>query len=342
MVTRADVAKKAGVSVSAVSRTINRNGYVAKAKKEAILDAIAELGYRQNPISQSLKSGSSHQICFYKADLYNPYYMDLYNYMSQYADELGYTLFLINSLHADKFNTLLLDGMIIGNEIAARDFNREIKCNIGFPIVSNSYGTPLIENKGISYVDMDAYEAVSKGIEYLIKKGHHKIAFATPYRKMSGELLQARTIAYENAMQPFLGEKISEYEFVSSLSFDDYFNHNEFFYEEGIQAADMFIKNRNDATAILCFNDIFAMGMMSRLQSCGLKIPEDISIMGIDGISSRKYMKPLLTSVDMKMQQHAKVCIDILMELISGKRTSCFVHLKPGIVEGESVRRCCN
>ena len=73
MITREDVAKRAGVSVSAVSRAMNGRGYVAKDKKEAIYKAVEELGYRPNPLSNSLKNRQTYQLCFFGSDIYNSF-----------------------------------------------------------------------------------------------------------------------------------------------------------------------------------------------------------------------------------------------------------------------------
>lgn len=338
MVTRADVAKRANVSVSAVSRTMNGHGYVKKEKREAILNAVQELGYRSNPLSHSLKNGQTKQICYYVSDMYNPYYIDMYNHMAMRAIERGYTLFLLNVVDMSVFRNLLMDGIIFGSEAVAYDIYRQLGKNFFFPMVSASFGLSFINTQRITYVDMDAYDAIEKAVNYLQKKGHLKIAYGTPYGENSTELVQPRNIAFINIMKNIYGKDIQKYIFITPGKQLSQYGNQESFFEEGVVAADQFVKSGCDATVIICFNDIYAMGMMSRFHVLGINVPNDISIMGIDAIEARKYTSPLLTSVDMHTEKHARTCVDVLLDIIEGKRATGFVRLKPCIQEGETIR----
>jgi DNA-binding LacI/PurR family transcriptional regulator len=338
MVTREDVAKAAGVSVSAVSRTMNGRGYVAKEKREAILKAVKDLGYRANPLSSSLKDGKTNQICFYTRDMYNPFYMDLFNIMSPYATEKGYSLFMLNTLDLSRVRSMLIDGMILGNESVAADVQQQMGENFYLPMVSASFGLSVIKTKCIPYVDVDAYDAVTLAVDYLQGLGHKKIAYATPYVTEAVKSPQARNFAFENLMRPVRGKELEKYMFVTPLPHGKHQNR-EYFFEEGIDGANRFLQSGCDATAILCFNDIYALGMMSQFRARGRKVPDDISIMGIDGIEARKYTSPLLTTIDMKISKQARTCVDSLLDLIEGRRVNHFISLKPCVLEGESVRK---
>lgn len=116
MVTREDVAKRAGVSVSAVSRTMNGRGYVAEDKKMAVLQAVRELGYRPNPAGAVNESAQTNQLCFLCRDTANPFYMELFSHMTGYADELGYTMFLFSKFNANRFCRCRMDGVIVESE----------------------------------------------------------------------------------------------------------------------------------------------------------------------------------------------------------------------------------
>lgn len=340
MVTREDVAKKAGVSVSAVSRTMNRRGYVAKDKKEAIYKAVNELGYRANPLSSSLKNGQTYQLCFLDVDISNSFYIEVFKYLAFYAEKRGYQLFLLSSFNMEKMNTMLMDGMIIEDEATASAMQKLMGENILLPLVSLSYGVPIIRTKNIPYVDVDTYDAMEMAIAYLKEMGHKKIAYATPYSKVINKTVQSRYVAYENIMKEELGKRYLDYIIISEgkeqmrKSFD-----NENYFEEGMRGAEEFHRRKLDATAIICFNDEFALGFISRLKQMKYKIPKDISVMGIDGIQNRKYTIPLLTTISLNAEAQAKVCIDVIIDLIEDKTVSQFTSVKPCLLKGESVKR---
>lgn len=349
VVTREDVARKAGVSVSAVSRTMNGRGYVAKDKKEAILTAVNELGYRPNPLSNSLKNKQTYQLCFFNVDNYNSFYSEFFDYMSNYAEKRGYTMFLFTKFNLDRIRSMLMDGMIVGSEAIALETQEILGDNFYLPIVSASFGIPIIRTKKIPYVDIDTYDAMERGIQYLMKKGHKIIAYGTPYDNKNEKTIQSRNVAFENIMKPIL-EHPNESHYCKERKFEDYLiiskfpNREkdkfagEFFFEEGMCGADLFYEKNCDATAIICFNDEYAMGMMSRLKLLGYRIPEDVSVMGIDGIQNRKYSQPLLTSVALNIEAQAKACVDILLDMVEGRKINYFTSIKSFLKEGESVK----
>lgn len=341
MVTREEVAKRAGVTVSAVSRTMNGRGYVAKEKKESILKAVKELGYRPNPLSNSLKNKQTYQLCFFCVDIYNSFYMDMYNYMADYAEKMGYTLFLLTTFNVERFKDMLLDGILVENDGVAFDLQQLVGECFFPPMVGASFGSSGICTKKVPYVDVDTYVAMEMGLTYLMKKGHKKIAYGTPYNTKGNELSQTRNVAYENKMTPVYGKNIEKYIFVSEdnkeIKNERKLFNKEFFFEEGMKGADEFVSRKCDATAIICFNDEYALGMISRFKHIGYRIPEDISIMGIDGIHNRKYTTPLLSSVSLNVKEQAETCVQVLLKMIEGKKVSYRTTITPYLLEGESV-----
>lgn len=328
MVTREEVAKKAGVSVSAVSRTMNGRGYVAKEKKEAILDAVRELGYRPNPLHHK----QTYQICFYNKNPYSMFYMELYYAMANYAVKRGYTLFLFTAFQRDN-QFLQMDGMIVESESIALEIQEAWGKNLPIPIVSASYGVPVVKTNKIPYVDADTYDALEMGLKYLMKKGHQKIAYGAPFIPKNSKTVQSRTVAFENMMKPILGKRFEEYLMIPKEG-----NSQEYLFEKGMQGAEQFCKQKCDATAVICFNDEYAWGMIRGLQQLGYRIPEDLSVMGIDGVVNQKSQELHLTTVALHIEQQAKECVDTLIHIIEGTKTSYFISIKPYLKEGNTVK----
>lgn len=339
MVTREDVAKRAGVSVSAVSRTMNKNGYVAKEKQELILKAVKELGYRPNPIIATMKQNRTNQICFFGKDLTNPFIIELYNSMVTRAKELEYTVFLNSTMDINKIKTMLIDGLILPNDSVATELQELIGTQFYIPMISASYGLNSIRTKNIPFVDVDTHRAVNLLFDYLQKRGHRKIALATPVFDQEHIINHPRHVAYYNKMKPILGNKITSYIFdCKEIGLNKKSFAEEKFFDVGLVCAEKFVASHCDATAIICFNDDFALGMMKRLQELGLRIPEDISIVGCDGIDTRKYVSPLLTTVSLHTKEQGAACVDVLIDRIEGRHTKPILSIPATITEGNSVK----
>ena len=107
--------------------------------------------------------------------------------------------------------------------------------------------------------------------------------------------------------------------------------------EAGRKAARIFIEEKNQATAVLCFNDDLAHGMIQELERLGKRVPEDVSVMGIDGTYIRHYYEKLLTSVALYPQEIGAKCMEILINMLEGKPFKYVNWAKIGILEGETV-----
>lgn len=342
MVTREDVARKAGVSVSAVSRTLNERGYVAEDKKRAIIEAARELGYRTNSVVS--QGRQLKQICFLNIDIFNPFYIQIYHVMSQQARKRGYTLFLLHTFDEKMAQNMEMDGMITDSEASALEVQKIAGEDFSIPVVSASYGLPIINTRKIRYVDVDTYRAMEIGLEYLQKMGHRKIAYATPYALgFHPGTTQSRNVAFEGIMRPILGDKFRDYFLDPQDSITEPPNlekaQSEMFYRDGMRSADEYIRRECDATAIICFNDQYALGLMHRLIQLNYRIPEDVSIMGIDGIEDRNYTSPLLTTVGMNIQLQGETCVNNLIDVVEGKKVNFFTSIQPRLLKGESVKR---
>lgn len=106
-----------------------------------------------------------------------------------------------------------------------------------------------------------------------------------------------------------------------------------------MSGADRFLERNCGATAIFCFNDEFALGMLRRFEQLNIRVPEDISILGIDGIENRKYVTPFLSSVSLNIGEQAECCVSTLLDMIEGRKVNYFNSFKPYLSEGNSVKK---
>ncbi len=350
MATRKDIANRAGVSVSVVSRALNNSGYVDKDKKLAILKIAEELGYYPHPVAMSLQKRRTKQILFYCKDLQNSFNIEMYQGMMETAKKRGYMVVINGSLDFDSIKETMIDGIIMPNENAAEWYLDSSGKNYFLPVVTASYGNPVCFSKATPRVEIDMYKAAKEAIRYLRDKGHEKIAFGMPYEYDSAN---ARTYGYLEELKPVLKDKIKDYvlgihkkdmgddkrllKFKEELMGDS-FTVEESFYGKGEVAAQIFMERKSDATAILCFNDEFAFGVSNQFKKMGIRVPEDVSVMGFDGTFARRYTSPLITTVDLSARIQGAKCAELLLDMLEGKKVKRVVHLPVRIMEGESVK----
>lgn len=112
----------------------------------------------------------------------------------------------------------------------------------------------------------------------------------------------------------------------------------ESFFEKGEVAAEIFAEKKLDATAVVCFNDEMALGYCKRITKLGYRVPEDISLVSFDGVYCRRYMDKNLTSLDLQPKKMGSKSVDVLLDLIDGKRIKYTTHISAKFIEGETVR----
>ncbi|MBN2625937.1 MAG: LacI family DNA-binding transcriptional regulator [Spirochaetales bacterium] len=325
MVTRKDVAEKAKVSPAVVSRVLNNSGYVAEEKRKRVLKVVKELGYSPNPVAVSLKNNRTKQILYFVKDLSNNYFREMYKGMAEYAARKNYIFMLAGYLEPDDLPMIMMDGMLFPTEDQVR---KSIVDTLTVPYVAAGYGLPDADNETTT-VYVDTRKAIDLGLEHLREQGHRKIAYACPSRKGLSDTRFRRFIE-DCGFQPD-----TPYVLGSEEEMDSYHDVNHF--ELGIVAARQFLDSNLDATAILCFNDDMAIGLMSHLQKEGIRIPEELSVVGIDGLSEGNYTSPPLTSVSLEMDQHGRECARVLIGMIEGREKLEPVTITPRLIVRDST-----
>ena len=111
------------------------------------------------------------------------------------------------------------------------------------------------------------------------------------------------------------------------------------FFGKGELAAQRFAERKIDATAVVAFNDEFALGMCKRFHALGIQVPRDISLIGIDGSSARKYRDPCLTSVGLFPEKQGARCVDTLLDMLEGKKVKYVSGSPIKLIKGDSVRK---
>ena len=328
-VTRKDIAEMTGTSVSVVSRALNNSGYVQKEKKEQILRAASELGYFARPMAAFMQGIKSRQILYYCEDMRNSFNIHFYQGMLDVAEAKGYMILVNGAMEFDNLESFFIDGIILPNETVASRYLKEVGENYRLPVVCANYSDDQQLKRSIPMIQVDMYKAVETALEYLWSLGHRKIAYGTPD---SLHNIGARNHAYRTWVRE-KGVHAPEQYFYSiqeDTSYPDFF-------ELGRQCAYKMCKEKTQATALLGFNDEFALGALKGFYENGWKVPEDISVMGIDGIYSRKYVSPLLTTMDMKPEAQGRACMELMMRMLKGSKYKYITRTSFEVEEGEST-----
>lgn len=330
MVTRKDIAERANVSVSVVSRTLNNSGYVEPDKRKKIIEIAQELGYRSNFISALPVNRNTKQVIFLCAELENAYNIELYEGMLEEAKKHGYMVLIQGDLDFERIPVSMAEGIILPSAAIANEYVESVGRKHTIPAVSASFGEQIAPGKIIPIVECDLWNGATMIEEYLQKKGHRNVAVIMPFAFRSDN---PRTDAWRMHIKDFLGKRIEDY-YIGVDNDGQYTN----MFEQGVAAANLFRERGIKATAVIAFNDEMALGFSKRIRKLGIRIPDDLSIISYDGTYFRRYADTELTSLALNARLQGRKCMEVLWKMIQGEKYKYVTRIPLKIIEGESVR----
>lgn len=320
MVTRKDIAEYAGVSKTTVTRVINNQGSVSKENIEKVNQAIKTMDYYPNMVARGLKTKKTYQILFHAPDLLNPFFVELYTGMNEVAQQNGYHIVVSSQDDLNVIRQRQYDGVILS--YIPRGHRQEEYIISGIRVVATNYSICDLE---IPHVNVDIANGITQALDYLFECGHRQIAlFTLPV------LHDQRIIAYKEWLQK------KKLPFQDNLVYTQY--HGNTNYEQGYNRGILIAENDLDATAILAFNDAMAIGMLAAFNEKGIRVPEDISLVGFDDITQAKYTNPTLTTISSFLYQIGKECARRLISEINNEIVSTKV-IKTELIIRNSVAK---
>ena len=292
--TQVDVAQLAGVSRATVSYVLNGHTEgrvpISDETKKRVLDAIEELGYEPDARAQALRSGSTNTVALIIPDLRNPHFCEYATGVEDTAREAGYHLLLSSTTLDDEYEVEIFkdlarrrfDGLIItGSSILKSAEAQTILARI------RNRGLPLVEMNefyGVDSASSDYHEATKEVVSYLLSLGHRHIGFV--YGVADHELALDR-------LQPFY-ESLNKAGMVVE---PDLVVECGPTIEDGYQAALKLLKLPHRPTAIIAVNDLLAISTIRAAGDVGLRVPDQVSVVGFDNIPMANYLVPRLTTV---------------------------------------------
>lgn len=327
-VTIKDIAKVAKVSYATVSRALSGHPEVSEKTKQRIRKLAKEMGYTPNAIAKGLVTRNTHTLGLIVPDITNPFFPEVAQGIEDYANRHGYQVFLCNSswqLEREKEYLKTLYGKRVDGIVVAPSSNYVehlvAKSYKDVPIVFAAY-RPTVE--GCNYVVTDDYKSAELAVGYLLKLGHRKIAFIGGPESDStnkGRLEGYTDMLLKNGI-PF---------------HRSYIKHGQFKQKSGYELTKEVLLESELPTAILAGNDIIALGVIQAIEEFGLKVPDNISVIGFDDISFASLDKVQLTTVFQPKYQIGELCVDILLQIIKGSNQPIQKILEPTLV----IRKTC-
>jgi LacI family transcriptional regulator/LacI family repressor for deo operon, udp, cdd, tsx, nupC, and nupG len=311
-ITISDIAKLANVSKSAVSIVLNNKSGVSEKTRTKVLETIKKYNYYPNQIAQSLAARETKSIGLIIKEIDNPYFAKVMKGVYDASSKLGYSVLLGSSeLSSEKeseiLNALLtkrVDGLLISPlQSDETDFTYLANLlNDNYPLVILGE----IKNYSTSRVDINNINAAYDAVSYLIKLGHRRIAhFAGPVHSGHG---QKRLEGYKQALIDNNIPINKDY----ILSLEPYTPHG---YNAGIE---LFSRNIEPPSAVFCYNDLIAIGLINALLDLKIQVPEKVSVVGFDNIDFSEFVKIPLTTIQMPAYEIGSASATLLIKQITG------------------------
>ncbi|MBD8025153.1 LacI family DNA-binding transcriptional regulator [Ureibacillus sp. Re31] len=324
MPTISDVARLAKVSVATVSRFLNDSGYVGKKSREAIEKAIKELDYIPSEVARSLSTKQSDIIGLIIPDIKNPFFPELARAVEDTAFEYGYTVILCNSDEnelKEKHYFQTLTNKYVAGIILTSIFDQGTNFkNLKIPIVA--LDRPL--EIDIPTVTTNNIEGAKLATQFLIDKGATSLLCVGGPNAIRSSKLRIegfREVIKEQTIKSYIIESPYDFETAETIIFD-------------------YLKSNPSVDGIFACSDASAIGALKAVHKLNMRVPEDIQIVGFDGIQMGKVVSPSLTTVAQNIYQLGQAAAKMLINQIEGKpleNTSVCIH--PKLIERETTRK---
>jgi LacI family transcriptional regulator len=326
-----DISKASGFSKSTVSKVLRNEPFVKHSTKEKILGIIKKLGYQPDEIARSLVTGKTiNSIGLIISDITNPFFPDVALGVEAEAKKRNCNMILCNAdydeAEEEKYINILIRNRVVGILLATpklkdKNINHLLEINYPFVLI-----TRKVKGLKTNIVTVNHFKASKMAVNYLIQKGHRKIAHFSGKERFYGMI--KRSEGYKAALKENNIEINNKLIIKNAISI-----------EGGYKSAEELLKMNEKPTAIFATEDLIAIGAMECLVDNGYKVPEDISIIGYDNIKITALKSINLTTVNQPKFDIGVKSVEILYRQIESgpgfKPVTCF--MESYIVERGSV-----
>ena len=328
MATMKDIARLAQVSTSTVSHVINGSRFVSDEIREKVMRIVAELNYTPSAVARSLKVRETKTIGLLVTATNNPFFAEVMAGVEQYCQKNQYNLIIATTGGDAKrlqqnLQTLIhkqVDGVLL--MCGDSRFQADMELEVSLPlVVMDWWFTELNADKILENSEYGGYLATKS----MVDAGHQKIGIITGNLRKS--VAKNRLQGYKKAL--------SEANIVLN---PDWIVESHFDFEGGIVGAQKLLSLSDRPTAIFCCSDTIAIGAYQAIQNQGLRIPQDISIMGYDDIELARYLFPSLSTISQPKAELGRLAVETLLQRIQEPNENYrTLVLEPACILRESV-----
>lgn len=306
----ADVARLAGVSTATVSRVLANPDKVRTKTHDLVMEAVRRSGYTPNSVARNLRTRRTMTVLVVVPNLANPVFAQILRGVDDELTQSGYGLVIGNldncperePRYVDLALSRQADGILLMNGRIPGDGKRHMG-EAGLPMVAMC---AAIADDRIPNVVVQDREASREAVRHLVGLGHRRLGYvAGPV----GNVIEGERFAgfLEGVAEAGLGES----DFVRW--------EGRFVFSTGVSAADAFLRLKNRPTGIFAASDESAIGFMKTVRAAGLRVPEDVSIIGFDGIEFADFIEPTLTTLQQPLHELGRTGARVLLKMIRGE-----------------------
>lgn len=320
-VTVRDVAQRAGVSISTVSRVLTGNARVSPELRQRVIDAVEELGYRPNALARGLRMRRTAVIGLLIPDISNPFFGQLARVVEEAASDRGYSILLCNSQNSrqrevqylDLLRQQQVDGVLVVTSGAMGGELEEFFQLTGAAILTLDRRVPQFRGP---WIGVDPYPGARQAVEHLLKMGHRRIGVV---RGLEGSISSdERYEAIVRALDEFGFPKyrwtwVGEYTLETGVA-------------AGEALADLSVAER--PTAVITTSEFCAYGLIEGASRRGISVPEHLSVVGYDNTAFAEVFRPALTVIAQPIEEMGTLAVERILRLINSAEQA---HLQPPV-----------
>jgi len=299
-----DVAQRAGVSVSTVSHVVNNTRAVSADARVQVQQAMAALGYKPNALARSLRRQKTHSIGMIVPDNANPFFAEIARAIEDIGFARSYSIILCNSDgNLEKqaaYVDLLIERRVAGILFVAAGVSTEVVADLQrrrMPLVVIDRAVP---GAAVDMVQTNHYQGGQLATQHLIELGHRRIACIAAGSDLSPSA--ERMTGYRDTLA------------AHGLAYDpDLVAPGDFQFASGYRAAQQLLDLPQPPTAVFACNDLMAVGCISAATARGLRVPQDLAVVGFDDVKLASFTNPPLTTVAQPKREIGRLAMEMLL-----------------------------